>query len=515
MEGEVRCPITLEDLKSAPHIFHEGVGFHLEALYNYLVKCPHFVNPVNRLPFTKSDLVKIEEALIAEFGAKCIVHRDGEASHGANANATGSDRLSQSSLLSSSVVGSEEWLEKDFIKKRSVFHVQPPPDAERAAFPNPVHLTVITDITIYDDTESRDDEWTIGGSSYSDGGQTERGGSTSHSSSGSEDDTWETHETPVLYDIPQDLDIILEEDAGISAAAETMDSSSTTPPNTNTNECPWDDFIDTADDEGAVDTDLDLDDGVDITGLTMRPTPEPPLATEQKRFISLVSLLCDEDRQVEMRDVINLCQFLENEAMSILTFIVSVHVDSNFRRIIWHHTSPGVMGAVTEYVAANPTLENLPTPGSDFSAITSLPEDGFQLDAVTSSTNIAPAPGSEIDRLRRRDNSADNSTENSTETPNNSPVTDPDASSLNIRVIYGASWNTYREMLLRALVTRYRSIVRDMQIVSPEDCRLMLRHHLDVVDLQSTHPDMDVASFENLRSKLVAIIERVSPSGST
>ncbi len=70
------CPITLEPLRDKPPLqvfVHRGTGFDIEALYHYLTVSPSMTNPLNRIPFTCEDLVRLETQMKEVYGTDCII----------------------------------------------------------------------------------------------------------------------------------------------------------------------------------------------------------------------------------------------------------------------------------------------------------------------------------------------------------------------------------------------------------------------------------------------------------
>jgi len=83
------CPITLEllsNLSTNKVFIHADVGFDMVTLYEYLVTAPKFVNPLNRVPFTMTDLERLETQMKDVYGNDCILYKndseeEGEQSH--------------------------------------------------------------------------------------------------------------------------------------------------------------------------------------------------------------------------------------------------------------------------------------------------------------------------------------------------------------------------------------------------------------------------------------------------
>lgn len=70
------CPITLEELSSAPeasHVFvHGTTGFMAKDLYLYLMSSLYFTNPITRVPFDLESLGALEARMRAAFGDDAI-----------------------------------------------------------------------------------------------------------------------------------------------------------------------------------------------------------------------------------------------------------------------------------------------------------------------------------------------------------------------------------------------------------------------------------------------------------
>lgn len=57
------CPITLDSIEVENVFYHKNIAFDVFALYTYLVKAVHYVNPVNRMEFTLEELESLEEKI--------------------------------------------------------------------------------------------------------------------------------------------------------------------------------------------------------------------------------------------------------------------------------------------------------------------------------------------------------------------------------------------------------------------------------------------------------------------
>jgi hypothetical protein len=71
---ETTCPITLEPIVDGQAFVHVGTAFDATALYSYLLQAPHLTNPVNRIPFERVDLLRLEALMEDIYGEGCILH---------------------------------------------------------------------------------------------------------------------------------------------------------------------------------------------------------------------------------------------------------------------------------------------------------------------------------------------------------------------------------------------------------------------------------------------------------
>lgn len=70
------CPITMEPIDPGGEWTHAGVTFDVFALYTYFLKTVNYVNPVNRIPFTLSDLESLETKIKEICGEDAIAYND-------------------------------------------------------------------------------------------------------------------------------------------------------------------------------------------------------------------------------------------------------------------------------------------------------------------------------------------------------------------------------------------------------------------------------------------------------
>ena len=71
------CPITmcpLSDLQRDEVFVHADVGFEMVVLYEYLITAPKFLNPLNRVAFTLTDLESLEAQMKRVFGEDCLIY---------------------------------------------------------------------------------------------------------------------------------------------------------------------------------------------------------------------------------------------------------------------------------------------------------------------------------------------------------------------------------------------------------------------------------------------------------